>query len=359
VIRYAVVGSHGYKASYGGWDQLVNNLVDRKSADVDLMVFNPRETKTVVANTSPPTSIISLPLSAGGVQGIVYDSISIIMSIFRGFHVLLLGPAAMPVLAILKAALLGRPRAVVNIGGIEWERPQFSVIARAYLRLCVWLARRMADVIIIDNKHYQQFFVSGGETDSKTKIIPYGGEIDGSIERPSQAHLERFPFLNEKYFLSISRSIEDNKLHEVCDFFSKSPDLKLVLCSNFSSSAYGNKIFAEYSKRSNIFLVDKLYEKPVVDLLRRRCTAYIHTHTLCGSAPSLIEMIVAQRPIFSIDVPQNRFTLDDSGGFFSDFSELGGLLRSGDLDQFLPKPNLAARYSWIDVVRQYEDCFRK
>ena len=42
-INVAIVGSHGYKAQRGGWDQLVNNLCLRKCSGVDYTIYNPKD----------------------------------------------------------------------------------------------------------------------------------------------------------------------------------------------------------------------------------------------------------------------------------------------------------------------------
>lgn len=357
--KYAIVGSHGYRASYGGWDALVNNLVDRRSVGVDLIVFNPKETIIVQPASPVGALVLQLPLSASGVQGLVYDSLSIIIAALKGFDILMLGMGAMPAMAIVKGLFFGKPKVVVNVGGIEWERPQFGRLARSYLKFCFWLARKTADVIILDNEHYMQFVTNADRDRAKIAVIPYGGDIDYSITEATDEMVKRFPFLNKDYFLSISRSIEDNKIRELCQAFSDDNELNLVVCSNFSASDYGRAIIEDFSSYENISLVDGLYDKPTVDYIRRNCVAYIHTHTLCGSAPSLIEIIVAAKPVIAIDVPQNRYTLAGSGVFFTDFSVLTKLIRDGRLDRFLPKPGLADSYKWSEIVGRYEDCFSK
>ncbi len=148
----------------------------------------------------------------------------------------------------------------------------------------------------------------------KVKIFPYGGEIDSSLNINCDFE-EKYPFIKRDYLLSISRSLEDNLLDELCESFLKSKHT-LVLISNFSNSVYGNKVFNKYNRIPNIVLINGLYIKPELDLIRRKCKAYIHTHTLCGTAPSLVEMIIAQRPVISIDIPQNRFTLHDKAFFY-------------------------------------------
>ena len=58
--------------------------------------------------------------------------------------------------------------------------------------------------------------------------------------------IKKYPFLTKDYFLSISRSLEDNKLDELCHIF-KDSDKELVLISNFSKAEYGKNVLNKYS----------------------------------------------------------------------------------------------------------------
>ena len=94
------------------------------------------------------------------------------------------------------------------------------------------------------------------------------------------------------------------------------------MISNLSSSNYGKYILKRFKDISNIELIDGLYNKDELDLVRRKSYAYIHTHSLCGSAPSLIEMIVCGKPILSLKNKQNFFTLNGEGIYFDSFKQL-------------------------------------
>ena len=132
----------------------------------------------------------------------------------------------------------------------------------------------------------------------------------------------------------------------------------LVLISNFSNSEYGKKVVNKYSKIDNITLIDGLYVKSELDLIRRNCKCYIHTHTTCGTAPSLVEMIVCKKPIISYDVPQNRNTLDNSGIYFKNFEELMDILEStNDFSRYVPNKKILKNYDWLNVVESYENLF--
>jgi hypothetical protein len=80
---------------------------------------------------------------------------------------------------------------------------------------------------------------------------------------------------------------------------------------------------------------------------------------LCGTAPSLVEMIISRRPILSIDVPQNRFTLDSYGVYFKTFDELKNiLLISENVESRALTPNyLVDKYNWKRIVEDYQDLY--
>jgi hypothetical protein len=262
---------------------------------------------------------------------------------------LLLGVQGIPL--IFPLLLFWKRNIVANVGGIEWERPKFNFLAKAYLRLCFNLSLKYANTVILDNEHYNIYLPK--KYKATIRVIPYGGEIDSSLEITDKLKI-KYPFLNQKYFLSISRALEDNQIDKLCESFVESKEL-LVLISNFSSSKFGETVYNKYKNFQNIHLINGLYIKEELDLIRRKCYAYIHTHTLCGTAPSLVEMIIARRPILSFDIPQNRYTLRNEGYFFKSFNELQEIIKlNNNLSIFIPSEKLPSFYSWEKIILQYE-----
>jgi len=346
--KIAIIGSHGLYANYGGWDQLVKNLAEKKSDNIEYLIFNSKESlKSII----PPDGVVvkRLPLKASGFQGLFYDFWSILICFWKVDTLLLLGVQGMPILPFLK--LFRKVDIVANVGGIEWERPKFGFFAKMYLRFCFNLSFIFSNWVILDNQYYKKFVPK--KIKAKVAILPYGGEIDTSLEITKEL-LDKYPFLNEKYFLSISRPLSDNLIDELCESFVGNGH-KLVLISNLYSSPYGMNILEKYKNTGNIIIINGLYVKPELDLIRRNCKAYIHTHTLCGTAPSLVEIIMAQRPVFSVDNPQNRFTLQNQGFFYSSFDEIHTLLsRKGDFSEYIPSKELCKLYDWQKIVNDYE-----
>ena len=349
--KIAIIGSHGLYANYGGWDQLVNNLAECKSDNIEYIIFNSSNTKFV---KQPPKGVVvkKLVFKADGFQGFLFDFQSILLSYFKADVLLLLGAQGMPIVPVL--GFFKKIKIIINIGGVEWERPKYNKLVKKYFRYCFKLSSKKSRIVILDNEHYKRFIPD--KSNGIFTVIPYGGEIDQTLS-VNEELIEKYPFINKQYFLSISRSLEDNKIDELCECFTRL-NSNLVLISNLSKSEYGKSILKKYNNHTNIILIDGLYNKQELDLVRRKCKAYIHTHTLCGTAPSLVEMIVSGRPILSIDIPQNRFTLEEQGYFYKDFENLYSFLNSNkDFDKFITNKGLGSSYSWQKVVNQYESLY--
>lgn len=352
--RVAIIGSHGLYANYGGWDQLVKNLAENKSSDeIEYLIFNSKESPKEIENVPDGVKVKHINLRASGIEGLFYDFWTIFICYFKVDTLLLLGVQGIPLILILR--LFRRRNIVSNVGGLEWQRPKFGFLTKAYLKLCFHLSFKFSSKVILDNEHYLNFVSHADKV--KSVIIPYGGEISDFLE-VNDALLKKFPFLNRDYFLSISRALEDNCIEQLCSTFIGTNKV-LVLISNYSSSEYGKRILANYSNIENIILINGLYNKNELDLVRRNCKAYIHTHTLCGTAPSLVEMIITGKPIISIDVPQNRFTLDNYGVYFKTFPELELVLKINENfeSQALIPAYLIERYEWNKIVNAYQNLY--
>jgi len=358
-LNLIIVGSDGFLAQYGGWDNLINEFAFKSKRFKKITVINPLNTPIQI--TSSNIVLKRSFLKGSGFQGILLDIYSIFYGFLTGKDFLFLGTKSFPFYwAMTKIFFWKKNFAAINMAGIEWKRPQFSKYVKKYLRFSYKLSMLKGDHIILDNQFYaDKFYDEFGIKPKVFSVIPDGGEIDYSLEA-SDYLLQKYAFLNQPYFLSISRSIKDNKLFELCNSFKDYNETILVVISNFSNSEYGKSVYKKFNSYEHIFLINGLYEKALLDLIRRHSFAYIHTHTLCGSAPSLIEMIVCKKPIFSIDIPQNRFTLNNEGTFYNSFDELKSILENFDynvLQNSLPSHETISQYEWSKIISNYEDIF--
>ena len=353
MTKVSIIGSHGLYAKYGGWDQLVINLAEKKSNNIQYLIFNSRDTPSVDVSI-PGVMVKKSIFKASGFEGLFYDFSTILQCYFKTDTILLLGIQGLPLVSFL--SLFKKIKVVSNSGGIEWERAKFGYFAKLYLRMCFKMSLKYSDHVILDNEFFKRYLPDNANYKSTINVIPYGGEIDRSVSIDHNLSA-KYSFLNAEYYLSISRSISDNMIEELCKSFCESKK-ELVLISNLSSSTYGRDILNKYSLTDNITLIDGLYDKPILDLIRRKCTAYIHTHTSCGTAPSLVEMAISKRPIFSIDKPQNRFTLNNEGFYYESFEKLVSYLESNPgLDMYIVSDIVNSKYSWTKVVSEYQSLY--
>ena len=348
----AIIGTHGLYAKYGGFETLVTNLVDYKKNQYKYIIFNSKFTNKP-KNIPKDIKIIKLPLSASGQMGVIYDFVSVCIAFFNSNTFLLLGSQGMLLVAICK--LFKKINVIVNLDGIETKRGSFTSIAKIYLKLCYQLSYKFADKIILDNGYFTE--LTPDLAVNKSHIISYGAKIDKSLKITDEL-IKNHNFLGDDYFFAMGRSISDNNLYELCDFFSKT-DKRIVLVSILDKSSYGKNILSKFSNFDNIHLINGLFDKPLLDLIRRKCKGYIHTHSLCGTAPSLVEAACSDIPIISIDVPQNRYTLNNDCAYFKNFSELSNFtnLSREALQKYKPNSDMALRYSWEKIVNDYENLF--
>jgi glycosyltransferase involved in cell wall biosynthesis len=354
IKKVAIIGSHGLYANYGGWDQLVINLAER-NRNFEYLIFNSRDSNKNF-KTPKGSKVIFMPLKASGLEGIFYDFLSIIIAYIKGCRtLLLLGNQGIPIIPFLQ--IFGKKNIVTNIGGIEWEREKFNFLQKQYLRIAFYISKKYSTHLIFDNQHFIDIISKHEENifPEKLNVIPYGGDLDynGNIDELK----EKYPFITGNYFLTVSRAIPDNQIIEVIEAF-KNSDKLLVVISNLSTSNYGKEILNRYNNLRNILLIDGLYNKTELDTIRRNAGCYIHTHSTCGSAPSLIEMIHARIPILAFDVPQNRYTLKNSGWYFKNFEELKTHVQNkSNFDGALPEEQLKERYLWKNIIEEYEALF--
>ena len=100
----------------------------------------------------------------------------------------------------------------------------------------------------------------------------------------------------------------------------------MVIISNWAFTEYGRQLKLKYAGRPNIILLDAIYDQEEIDFLRKNSIIYIHTHSFCGTAPSLVEAMNLGLPVICFDVDTNRYTTENRSGYFKDSDELSKLL---------------------------------
>ena len=265
--RLALIGTNGIPASYGGAETLYENLVRELADYYDITVYcSKNQDRGKVGDTYLGAKLKYYPLSANGWQAIPYDIISILHAARHSDVLYIFGATAVFVISILR--FFGfKKKVFLNNGGLnEWEREKDPPLVRRYSKWNRCVTKGKIEHVV-DNELYVKSLKDTFGIENVT-VIRYGG--DNAVYIPSDdALLSKYPFLNERYYVSVSRAQVDNNLHIVLEAFATMPDKKLVLVSNFKVSQYGKDLYCKYSTGyPNIVLIPGIYDKKELDAVR-------------------------------------------------------------------------------------------
>lgn len=352
----AIIGTNGIPAKYGGFETLAEHLVTNLSDNFDFVVYCSINNSKDKASSYKGAKLIYLPFKANGWQSVVYDLISIIHSLLKFDTLLVLG---LPAGFFLFLNVIFRRNIVINHGGFnEWERPKYSKLARLWSYNSRKVAVKFANTnvgdnpIIIDSLK-KNFNVNG-------KVIEYGGDHTTRIIK-NEEDIKKYHFLEKEYSICVARAQVDNKLHMVIDAYKELPNHTVVIVSNWSVSKYGIDLYNKYrNKYSNIILLDAIYDQRSLNLLRSNASIYIHSHSFCGTSPSLVEAMNLGLPILSYDVPTNRYTTNNKAYYFSSAEVLQSIIKKTDNDALEANKQEMVRisferYNWKRVASLYSE----
>lgn len=355
--RIAIVGTNGIPPKYGGFETLADNLTKHLNEKFDFTVYCSKKQKTGLKRYNN-SRLITLPLRANGWQSLIYDSITLFHAAVKSDVILYLGPAAGFMLPLIK---LFRKTIIVNHGGLnEWEREKYSFTQKKYAYYSHKISANFATINVADNTPLVLSLKKSFKIDAVK--IEYGGDHIQIIPIEKH-HIDIFPFLENSYDLSVSRAQPDNNLHLLLEAYVEYPKRNLVIVSNWDVSEYGEKLRENYmNKYPNIFIVDAVYDQEYLNVIRSNTSLYIHSHSQCGTAPSLVEAMNYNIPIISFDVPTNRATTFDSTLYFKDKDSLLDIISNLTNDSLnkikadlfrIAKEN----YTWRIISKKYSKLF--
>lgn len=354
-LKVAVIGTNGLPAKYGGFETLTHNLVSNLQDELRFNVYcsSTNTTRVDVKNSSVRLSVI--PLKANGWQSIPYDSISMLLAALRGERILMLGSSGGLLVPILR--MFGK-KIIVNVGGVDWQRGKWNWAAQTVIKLVEFCAVKFASRCVVDNEHIEMLYKS--RYGVVAEYIPYGGDHVRTHLASSDRQSE-YPWINDRFALSVSRAQRDNNIHVILEAWESLGDkapLPLVVISNWESSEYGRSLLNKYSNKENIKLLPAIYDQGDLDAVRARASLYVHSHSACGTAPSLVEAMCHGLPVVAFDAPANRYTTSGSAFFFSTPTDICRLLDSFEtLDLEGNARDMASiakdRYTWKKCCESY------
>jgi glycosyltransferase involved in cell wall biosynthesis len=358
--KVAVIGTVGLPANYGGFETLTDHLVRNLGEEYDITVYcsknryKAEDRKEKYLNAK----LVHLPFNANGVQSIIYDSYSILHSLFFADVLLILGVAGAWILPFVK--LFTNKKVIISIDGIEWKRDKWNLLAKCYLWWAEKIAVKYSDIDISDNESIQDY--TAYRYGSLSRIIEYGADHTLFV-KPEDEDKKKYPFLKMPYACKVCRIEPENNVHEVLKAFSELPKHVIVVIGNWKNSTYGRALSAKYDRCANIIMLDPIYDQRTLDMVRGNSLVYIHGHSAGGTNPSLVEAMYLELPVIAFRVSYNKTTTEGQALYFKDSKELKsivetvGMLKLKALSIAM-KEIATRRYVWKVIAEKYDFYFK-
>lgn len=352
--KVAIIGTVGVPACYGGFESLVDNLLDHTPQGVEYTVFCSAKKYGDRLPSYKGARLVYLDRDANGAQSILYDFGGMRRSLGADV-MLILGVSGCLFLPYIRRRFAGK--IITNIDGLEWRRAKWKGYARLLLRLSERLAVKYSDVIVGDNKGITDYVAATYKIapTQRVELIAYGGDHARAVRDDSL--FEKYPFCRGPYAVTVCRIEPENNVHVVLDAFSRADGMRLVIVGNWQKSAYGKELKERYEGCPNIRLLDPIYEPHEINWLRSNAAVYVHGHSAGGTNPSLVEAMCLALPVLAFDCVYNRATTEDSALYWKSADDIVALVE-GSAERFARVAQDMAeigncRYRWEVVARQY------
>lgn len=357
-MKAAIVGIQGLPNNYGGFETLSEYLVKYLAKEIDFTIYCSNEVVKQPNLEYMGAKLKYVNICSHGAKGIVYDSLCLIDAAHRNFDVILIlgfGPGL--VIPFLPRKI--KNKIILNFGGLDWKRDKWSHFAQKIIQTCESLLVRNAKKVISDNFKIQEYVRDTYGKDST--LIAYGGDqaAHKSITPEMQ---KKYPFLADKYAFEVARIQSDNNIEMLMNAFVAANKMPLVLVGNWKVSEYGIALRAKYQNKKTLILLDAIYDREILDVLRSNCSLYVHGHSAGGTNPSLCEAMYLGLPVMAFSNGYNEGTTDGKAIYFKDADDLKEMLLNTPeevLKSIGPKLKEVADacYRWNFIAEGYKNEF--
>jgi glycosyltransferase involved in cell wall biosynthesis len=365
-VRFALLGTRGIPARYGGFETFAEELSTRLAARGHAITVYCRE-----RHAQPEYRGVRLQylptLRHKYLDTIVHTCLSTLHLTMARFlwgkrrrkqDAVLYCNAANAVFTWLPR-VAGMPVAL-NVDGLERNRKKWNRAAKAWYRLSEWLATWMPNVVVTDAQRIADYYRE--RYNRASEMIPYGAET-GTVA--AAAMLIRLGLEPRKYFLYVSRMEPENNALLVREAFEQlggetlDTSMKLALVGDAPYAA-------EYIRRvrdttdPRVVLPGAIYGEGYAQL-GSHCFAYVHATEVGGTHPALIEAMGRGALTLYLDTPENAEVAGGAALAFTHANLASVMQQALDMPESERETwrarameRVRSRYSWEAVTDAYE-----
>ncbi len=351
-FHFAILGTRGIPANYGGFETFAEELATRLVARGHRVTVYCRE--RYPGATYRGVDLVYLPtLRHKYFDTLAHTFLSTLHLIAHRADAALYCNAANALFTFL-ARIAGVPNAL-NVDGLERNRKKWNKLAKSWYALSERLATFCPNVIVTDAEKIAEYYLE--RYGKASDCIPYGAET-GPVNGAEV--LGKLGVEPRRYVLYVSRLEPENNAVLVREAFEKtSTQMKLVLVGD---APYARDYIARVRATTDprVLIPGAIYG-PGYQELQSHCWAYVHATEVGGTHPALIEAMGRGALVLFLNTPENA---EVAGGVGIPFeaAELSSVLeRAFAMTEDeraewgrLAMQRVRERYGWEAVTDRYE-----
>jgi glycosyltransferase involved in cell wall biosynthesis len=351
-VRFAILGTRGIPARYGGFETLAEELSTRLAARGHQVTVYCRERPGETEYRGVRLKYLPT-IRHKYFDTIAHTWLSTLHLIANRQDAVLYCNAANAIFTWMPR-VFGMPVAL-NVDGLERHRKKWNALAKAWYRVSERLATWMPNAVVTDAQSIAAYYREHYRRDSE--MIPYGAET-GPIENTEA--LQKLGLAPHEYFLYVSRMEPENNALLVREAFERvDTPMKLALIGD---APYAADYIARVrdTRDPRVLIPGAIYGQGYREL-GSHCFAYIHATEVGGTHPALIEAMGRGALTLYLDTPENSEVAGGAGMPF-DRDNLVEVIKAiltmaeSEREKWRARAieRVRSRYSWDAVTGAYE-----
>ncbi|HLJ14335.1 MAG TPA: DUF1972 domain-containing protein [Bryobacteraceae bacterium] len=350
-MKFAILGTRGIPARYGGFETFAEEISTRLAARGHAATVYCRTRHSEAQFRG--VSLIYLPaIPHKYLETITHTFFSTLHLLAHRQDAVLYCNAANAIFTWLPR-IFGMPVAL-NVDGLERKRKKWNALARGWYLCSEWLATFCPTGIVTDASRIAEYYAQ--RYGKASVFIPYGAQTGRVTTSDVLGQLGLTP---RRYFLYVSRMEPENNALLVRQAFERvSTSMKLALVGD---APYAEDYIRRVRETNDprIVIPGAIYGQGYKELTSH-CFAYIHATEVGGTHPALIEAMGRGALTLYLNTPENAEVAAGAAIPFEDDlqEKLDFVLAmpEAERDEWRRKARarVEERYGWDTVTLAYE-----